>query len=299
VVDLKQAAQRGWFKHSLAAMKSVAQHLVGPRHLVLKTAVLLSALVIALGFLPITYRVTAKTVIEGEVQRSMVAPFASFVVASHVRAGDVVQAGQLLCEFDNRDLLLERDRWLAEREQHARELRQSMAESDLSNVQIYDAQFRQADAQLTLAEQQLAKSKLLAPFSGIVISGDLSQLIGSPVEVGQKLFDVAPLDNYRVILEVDEGEIRHVVRDQQGGLLVSGITNAPLRFTVVNVTPVATAKDGRNYFRVEAKLDEPALTLRPGMEGIGKVEVGERRLAWVLFHSFTDWLRLGLWRWLP
>jgi hypothetical protein len=39
--------------------------------------------------------------------------------------------------------------------------------------------------------------------------------------------------------------------------------------------------------------------LRPGMEGVGKVEVGERKVLWVWTHGLTDWLRLALWRWMP
>jgi hypothetical protein len=65
------------------------------------------------------------------------------------------------------------------------------------------------------------------------------------------------------------------------------------------VTPVSTSEDGRNYFRVEAKMDRGAERLRPGMEGVGKIEVGERRLIWIWTRSLTDWLRLQLWSWLP
>ncbi|MGR8919274.1 MAG: hypothetical protein ACU85V_06630, partial [Gammaproteobacteria bacterium] len=40
-------------------------------------------------------------------------------------------------------------------------------------------------------------------------------------------------------------------------------------------------------------------TLRPGMQGVGKVAVGERHLLWIWTHPFVDWLRLKLWSWLP
>ena len=102
-----------------------------------------------------------------------------------------------------------------------------------------------------------------------------------------------------MILQVDEREIRHVEVGQAGSLVISGLAGDPTPFKVVKVTPVATAQDGRNFFRVEAHLDQAPLRLRPGMEGVGKIGVGERRLWWVLTHSFTDWLRLTLWSWTP
>ena len=37
----------------------------------------------------------------------------------------------------------------------------------------------------------------------------------------------------------------------------------------------------------------------PGVEGVAKVVVGERRLIWIWTHEAVEWLRLKLWAWLP
>jgi multidrug efflux pump subunit AcrA (membrane-fusion protein) len=166
-------------------------------------------------------------------------------------------------------------------------------------MQVVGAQLRQSAAQLALVTEKIARARLSAPFDGIVVSGDLSQQVGAPVETGKKLFEVAPLQSYRIILQVDEREIRHVQMGQAGRLVMTGIAGEPMDFKVAKVTPVATAQEGRNFFRVEAALAEASPRLRPGMEGIGKIEVGGRSLWWVLTHSFTDWLILSLWTWLP
>jgi hypothetical protein len=81
--------------------------------------------------------------------------------------------------------------------------------------------------------------------------------------------------------------------------MISGVVGDPIPLSVSKLTPVATAQDGRNFFRVEAKLENVPPHLRPGMEGIGKISAGDRRLWWVLTHTMTDWLRLSLWTWLP
>ena len=72
-----------------------------------------------------------------------------------------------------------------------------------------------------------------------------------------------------------------------------------MAFSVKQITPVTTAQDGRNHFRVEARIDQPSGRLRPGMEGAGKIVVGERKLIWIWTHSLVDWLRLTAWNWLP
>jgi len=62
---------------------------------------------------------------------------------------------------------------------------------------------------------------------------------------------------------------------------------------------VATAEDGRNFFRVEATINETGLTLRPGMEGIAKVEIDERSLLWIWTRPLIERIRLFIWAWTP
>ena len=65
------------------------------------------------------------------------------------------------------------------------------------------------------------------------------------------------------------------------------------------ITPVTVAEEGRNTFRVEAQLSELGLQLRPGMEGVAKIEAGRRSIMWIWTHAVVDWLRLAAWKYLP
>lgn len=299
VLELKHAAERSLRERLAQALREAASALFGPRHPGLKLgAVLAIALVVFLSLANGSYRVTTKTVIEGAVQRAMVAPFQGYVAESFVRAGDAVKAGQPLARLEDRELRLERTRWAAESDQMRRRYRQAAALQERASMAVAAAQAEQAEAQLALVEERLARSVLRAPFDGIVVFGDLSQLLGSPVEQGKVLFEVAPLDAYRVVLNVDERDIDHVRHGQRGELALSGMPHERLAFTVRQVTPVSTPQDGRNYFRVEAQLDQAGARLRPGMEGIGKVDAGQRKLIWIWTHTLVDWLRLWAWRWL-
>ena len=65
------------------------------------------------------------------------------------------------------------------------------------------------------------------------------------------------------------------------------------------ITPVNTPKDGRNFFRVEATPESKTDQVRPGMEGVGKIEVNQRRLIWIYTRDLVNWARLWLWSWIP
>jgi hypothetical protein len=119
------------------------------------------------------------------------------------------------------------------------------------------------------------------------------------VERGSVLYEVAPLSSFRLILKVDERDVGDIKEGQRGNILLSAFPREPVPFQVQKITPVSTAKEGRNYFRVEAALDYDEPRLRPGMEGVGKIEVERRRYAWIWSHQAIDSLRLMLWKWMP
>jgi RND family efflux transporter MFP subunit len=292
-------ADRSLLRHGWETLQAGWKKLAGPRHYTWKLVTAVAVLFVMLTTaVPMTYRVSAKTAIEGEVQRVIPAPFQGFVSRSYHRAGETVHAGDVLAELDNKDLLTEEAKWQGESEQYARKLREAMAERDLSGTQVLAAQYDQAKAQLDMVQDKLARLKLTAPFDGIVVSGDLSQSIGEPVEEGKTLFEVAPLTRYKVVLKVDERDVAWLHEGQRGELVLSGMPGERMSLVVKRIVPVAVAEDGGNTFRVEADLQGKPPRLRPGMEGIGKVEVGHGSLLWIWTHRFTDWLRLQLWTWL-
>ena len=298
---VQRANERSLWQRSRESVRGFLQATFGPRHPGLKLLVSAAAvLLLAVSLIHIDYRVSARTVVEGATQAAQVAPFEGYVAEALVRAGDTVKRGQPMARLDDRDLKLERAKWSAEREQLQRRFQVAMAAADRGAMGVLAAQINQSEAQLSLAEEKLARATLVAPFDGLVVSGDLSQSIGSPVEQGKLLFEVAPLEGFRVVLQVDDRDISRVATGQSGALVLSSLPDQSLPFKVSTVTPVATQHDGRNVFRVEAAIEASAAArLRPGMEGIGKVTVGERSLIWIWTHGFFDWLRLSLWNWMP
>jgi len=285
------------------ALETCARQLgavIGPRHLALKLAVVAVAATAAfLAVATAEYRVSARTVMEARIKRAAVAPFEGYIREAPVRAGDLVRAGDVLAVLDDRELKLERAKWLSQQEQLLRQYSLALAKREAAQVNIISAQIDQAKAQLALLDEHLARTKILAAFDGVVVTGDLSQSLGVPVERGQPLFEVAPLEEYRAVLQVDERDIADVAVGRPGQLLLAAWPSEPVGFTVQKITPVSTAREGRNYFRVEAQLDVTPARMRPGMEGVGKVHVGERLLAWIWTRQIIDWVRLKLWTWLP
>lgn len=301
IVELKRLGEAGLPMHAGRSAKSLWQRVAGPGHAGFKLG-LLATLAVA-AFLALAtgdFRVAADATLQGIVQRAVTAPINGYVKEAPLRAGDVVKQDQVIGRFDDRDLRIERVKLVSERDQYDRQYREAMSKRERGQAQVMRARIDQAQAQLALVEEQLARTVMVAPFAGVIVAGDLSQSLGAPVERGQVLFEIAPLDAYRVALQVDERDIAYVVAGQRGELTIASLPGERFGITVKTVTPVNTAREGRNYFKVEAVLDaEAAARLRPGMQGVAKIHVDERKLVWIWTRGFTDWLRLWLWSWLP
>lgn len=283
-----------------ASLRRYVQKLLGPRHVALKlTTAAIAGLSVFCFLAKGDYRVSAKTVLEPIVQRAASAPFEGYIREAPVRAGDLVRANDVLCVLDDRELKLERLKSLSRLEEYQKEYHKAMAEREAAKVEILSAQMRQVRSEIALLDDQLAHTRVLAPFDGIVVSGDLSQSLGAPVEKGKVLYEVAPLDRYRIVLEVDERDIADVQVGQTGHVLLSAFPSDPVDVTIEKITPVSTAKEGRNFFRVEAALAEADDRLRPAMEGAGKIEIDRRLVVWIWTHQIVDWIRLAVWSWLP
>ena len=301
LLEMKDKDDRWIARKVMDSAGGLLKKLFGARHFGLKlTFIILTAVIVFFSLAKGDYRITADARLEGTIQRSIAAPVAGYIVESDVRAGDIVRQGDTLFTLDDRDLRLERLKWFSQKLKSTRELNEAVAEGNRTRARVLRAQINQAEAEIAVLDEQLARTVVKAPFDGFVVSGDLSQSLGSPVERGDTLFQVAPLDSYRVILETDERDIADVEIGQNGRLALTSMPEDVLLIRIEKITPIATAEEGRNYFRVESVLEgENNELLRPGMEGVGKIYVGERKLIWIWTYKIVHGIRMFFWSWWP
>ncbi len=271
---------------------------LSPTHLTLKIGVVLSGLLLAWLCLTKTmFHVSDRAILEPYLRAAASAPFQGYISQAFVRPGDLVQQDQDLAVLDDRELKLERHQSLAQNEKVQKQMNKSFAEKSAADTGILRAQLDQSAAQYELATERLLKTHIKAPIAGIVVSGDLTQKIGTPVEKGDVLYEIAPTEGFRVVIEVDERNIDEIHPDQIGQVVFEATPDQTLAFTIDRITPVSESKDGRNYFRVEAHLSALPKVVQPGMEGIAHIDIEDRSRWWIWTHQVFDWLHLMVWRW--
>ena len=298
ILEFRRLNDRPLSEKTRELLKSAASGVFGSGHLGLKFVVAVSVLaVMTLTMVQWNYKVSANSVLEGTVERVITAPEEGYIKDAPARPGDLVSAKQTLATLDDRDLKLEKLKWSGKQKQIRKEYREALAGRDRSQIGILRTQLDQAQAQLEILEKKLERTVINAPIGGVIVSGDFTRALGSPVERGQIMYKVSPLDHYRVLLDVDESDVAELSVGMKGELTLSAAAEDSFEIVVDKITPVSEAGDGANYFQVEASLVETPQFLRPGMQGVSKIEIGERRLLWVWTHKLVDWLRLKLWAW--
>ena len=250
-----------------------------------------------LSLLPMDWHIGGHARLEGAVQRVLVAPADGFLLHVHARPGERVRAGQRLIELAEQDLLLEQRRWQSQLAQHENAYAAANARADRALQVIHQSRVAEAEAQLALVQTKLERGRIDAPFDGIVIQGDLSQSLGAPLNQGAELMTLAPLDQFRGIVEVDERDLAAVGLGQPGTLALSALPWNTWPIRVTRITPVATPLEGRNIFEVEAQLLAGAGELRPGLQGTAHIQAGRQPLLASWSRRLIDSARLTWWGW--
>ncbi len=297
-LSLKKEDEQSLFHKVSQSFHKNMGEVFGLKHLKLKFAALgvISILFIA-TLIQTEFLIKSNAVLEGRVQRVIAAPIEGYLISSYVQAGDTVSKGDVMATLEDAELKLELTKLNGQIQQARREYREALSSQDLVKVRVVSSQINQIAAERDLTIEQLEKIRLLAPFDGVVIEGDLNKILGSPVERGEMLFKIAPLADYRVILKVDERSISYIKQGQQGRLSLASVPNKRLPLTIEKITAVASSEEGTTIFRVEAALHDAPKILRPGMEGVGKINAGQANLLWVWTHDMIDWIKLWYWSW--
>ncbi len=294
----KQENDKSWLRKTFDSTANQLGRLIGPGYLGRKLIVIgAAALVYLLSVWTIPYKLSTDAIVESAELQAIVAPYDGYINEATVRAGDLVDAEQLLVKMDDKDLRLEKLKWLSEQGKLNRQYLEAVAVRDRAKINIINAQQQQITAQLELVNSQLIRGQMVAPYSGLIVSGDLSQRLGSAVTKGDVLFEVAPDDSYRLRLLVGENRISELKVSQTGELVLSALPHQKFDFEVNKITPLTEAIDGSTYFIVEADLLTDSDQLRPGMEGIGKVYIDQRLGVSVWTRELVEWVRLQLWSW--
>jgi membrane fusion protein, multidrug efflux system len=238
------------------------------------------------------YIASGPLVVENQVD--VPAQRAGVVARIEADVADRVRKGQVLAELDNRQLLAERDaadaklkstkfeleHWQAEtkvrdsdrsRDEEmfkaslitAKQLEHSQyaVEGAKFETQREEQNVRNAQQALRAMELELEKTRIIAPFDGVVARRYVR--VGQKVAISDRVFWVTALSPIDVKFTVPQELVGKLKRGDQVSVITPSMPGKPHGARITIVSPVVDPSSGT--FEVQARLADSAADLLPGM----------------------------------
>ena len=251
--------------HAWHTVRNAAAYVVGPRYVGWKiTALTVAAALIYCLVGTWQYRISAPFTLEAQHKQFISAPYEAAIKSVHVKKGSPLKIGDVLAILETDERKLELDGALANRATHEQAKQDALGREDKISVEQHSSRILQIEAHIAQLRDQIRRATLISPIEGDVLRGQWHDKIGSVVEQGKQMFEIAPIDgpdDLVAVLHVDERDIdqlRSAVGQHDGSLSGEMATrSAPgqtFEIVLTRIAPMAEPRDGVNGFEVRCRI---------------------------------------------
>ena len=251
----------------------------------LRTAIGALLFLISIMLVPAPYRVRAPLELRPVGRRFVAVPFAGPLKTSSVRPGDPVQSGDVLATIDPREIDYQLAGVQTELSRAQQDRKGRMAAHEFAATKLADLESERLRLQRDLLQVRRDNLVIRSPINGVIVSGDWKGSEGTPMTRGEVLFEIAPLGNMIVEIEVDESDIAHLRPGMTVDFRLDAFPDRKLTGSLERIQP-RTVERNRNYvFIAELPLVDPDHLFRPGMRGGAVIWCERHPIGWNLFHK--------------
>lgn len=246
--------------------------------------------------LPLPYQIASTAQLQPIKRRYVAAPYDGTLERTLVQHGEIVKPGQVLAKMDGRQLRLELAGLEAELVGARKRCDSARAVGQIAQSQIAASEMKRISADIEILRQRLQNLEIKSPLGGIVVSGDLEDAEGAPLEMGQNLFEIGPLRSVLAEVGIPEDEIQYAKPGMSVRIKFNSLPFETFLGKVKTIRPRAELLEDKSVFVAEVELDNSDGKLRPGMKGAAKIQSERRSLGWNLFHRGWESVRYW-WVW--
>lgn len=223
-------------------------------------------------------RLQATATLEAEQGTMLTAQAPGTITGLYFKSGERVKKGTLLVQIndnvaraklaaDKASLTNARQNLERQRRLYARQA------TSLAALQGAEATYREAQAAVQADQATLSNLQIRAPFDGHL--GLRKANLGEYVAPGSPIVDIQQWNPLRVQFQLPQGDLGRVRRGDRVTLRIDGMNGQQFSGRVTAIG--AAINDSTRTFSVEAKIDNSAARLRPGMFGLVSLQLKQKR----------------------
>jgi RND family efflux transporter MFP subunit len=239
-------------------------------------------------------------------RRMVTAEVAGVVKRVLVREGQAVTTGTVLAELDASDDRVNLERAQIALAQSRREWEEAEARGDWGAADRARLAARTHQAELELYRLRVEKTRIMAPFSGVVVTPKVEERVGKLLALGEPFCEVVDLQPMAAEMNVPEAEIDLVRPGAPVRLKLNAFPSFTFSGTVERLSAQTVSAEGEQFFVVRAVFPNPGGKARDGMVGRAKISAGGGwggsgwyPIGYVLLRTPVRSAWRKVWSWLP
>jgi RND family efflux transporter MFP subunit len=214
-----------------------------------------------------------------------------------IREGDFVRQGTVLAEMEDWNYRAD----LADAEAKFGEamatMNRALAQNDGALAGRERSQVDYLKSELARARERLDRTRIRAPFDGIVTTSQVMSSVGRRLMHGDTFAEIIQTSPVTADVAIAEEDVSLLRSGEAASVKLESFPLQTFRGDVTLISPQSQVEPERRVFMARVKVWNGDGAIRPGMQGRGKVFVGWHPAGYVLLRGSAMWLWGKLWAW--
>ncbi|MEM6980145.1 MAG: HlyD family efflux transporter periplasmic adaptor subunit, partial [Planctomycetota bacterium] len=235
------------------------------------------------------YRPACRAQLQSSQAHFIASPFDGVLKEVLVKEGHRIRQGDVILKMDTRELELKRSLLLSEIREIGVQLSNTLHDRDPTAMAVAQAHQEVMKQKLAAVDDQIQRSTLTAPMSGLVARCVLPRQVGQPFRFGDEMVEIIGTDSWQVQIQIPDSVAAEIEVGQTGSFTPIGRPDESFAITVDSVSGQAQVMHDQNVFLADALLDSGGPWMRSGMEGVARIQSHTRPNYWIWFHELWNW----------
>jgi multidrug resistance efflux pump len=160
-------------------------------------------------------------------------------------------------------------------------------------------QLANSEAEERHLEEQMARSWVVAPHGGVVVTPKLREHLGQQVKPGDLIAQIDAVETVTAEIAVPEQDIGDVRVGQRSGVRLRAYPERAFEGRVIAIAPIAIDRPGQDsrVVRVTVEFPNTSGLVKPSMTGYARIQCGTRSALDVLTRPLRSLFRVEVWSW--
>ena len=272
-----------------------------PRRRRLAWAAGAAILFVVLFLVPWRFRITGPARILPSRRAAVTAGVDGIVGAVYRREGEVVRANDVIATLKEESYQASLADALADSRIATSDMARHLETGDAPSMFAAQSRRDETAARVALAREEVDRTRLVAPTSGVILTPRLEERVGQSLARGEEFCVVGDVGTVTAEVAIREEDAAYVRTGSPVALKLNPYPTRTFQATISRVGARIREEGGgdKRFLIAEVRVNNADGSLKTGMVGRGKIRAGNRSIAVLVLRRPARWIYNKLWPLLP